>query len=234
MNTYSRYWLLTALLLCGVIYLVWSGTAAWGIAKFPEAAVRGAVLFVLAVFLYTYGYEGHGVARMLSKNEMVLPLLARGTGGSEAAAEISVCLHKTASLRRVGATAPIRQADFSVLYYRQKEAFEHALTAGIDRIESYRNGLFFLGLAFTAAAIVAAFAAQMIPTNSEEARLYSFAIIKALGLSYTATLACLSSMVVLYVLGTMLRARADQLIDACDGLLYETAILGLTRSGSHA
>ncbi len=220
MNTYARYWLFTALLLCGVVYLIWSGTAAWGIAKFPEPAVRGAVAFVLAIFFYTYGYEGHRVARMLARNERALQRLALYVQGRS---EVEDIFLKTSNLRGQGAS--VGQTDFSTLYYRQKDGLEDMLTVGIDRIETYRNGLFLLGLAFTAAAIVAAFAAQMIPTNSEEARLYSFTIIKALGLSYTATLACLSSMVVLYVLGSMLRAQAERLIAASSEWLYRIAMM---------
>ena len=105
------------------------------------------------------------------------------------------------------------------------QPIQERLTARIEKIDSARVFLFFVGLLCTAAGIVQGLASNGVPTNPEEAKLFSFTVIKALGLSSLPTTECLGTTLVLYALSHQLDAQARTLIARFEDALYETVYL---------
>ena len=92
-----------------------------------------------------------------------------------------------------------------------------------DQIDSIRTTLFFVALFVTIIGIVLGFATQQYPTNPEEAKMFSFSIIKALGLAYVPSMMCIGSTLVLLVLSIMLQRDAGRVIARGRSVLYRIA-----------
>jgi len=224
MNSYRQYWTLTVLLMCAVIIAIYQGLVTWVIQKFPDWQIQVAFVGILVIFLWTYGVTGHRAARQLSRNEHALDVLESGIPSINAKSEVKALIADTVQRRERG--NGLNQTDFRVLYEWASERLDHILTRDIERIDTVRVLLFFVGLFFTLIGIIAGFATQQFPTNPEEAKVYSFTIIKALGLAYLPAVACIGATLALYVLSTLLHSRSKGVQVRFEDIVYETAILG--------
>lgn len=222
-SAYRQYWLLTAFLLSVTIYGLYMGVVGWALLKFPDIPTQLSFGFILAVFLYAYGF-GHRAAKELSQSERALDLLSRGVPSLGKLSAVEECLAEAMQLRQQGRDNG--QTNFAILYDRIEDRFDGSVTEDIGRIDTIRVFLFFVGLLFTLIGVVQGFASQQFPTNPEEAKMYSFTIIKALGLAYLPAAACMGSTLVLFVLSNVLQSRASRLISDFGNMLYRVAVLG--------
>ncbi len=230
-RAYALYWALTTLLACAAIFAVEQGFVTWGVQKFPDLPAQLAFLLIVCVSVWSYATHGHRIALLLSRNEHAMLKLERGIPSvGDTSSEIEDALLEAASLRRQGAEEG--QASFDVLYEFIDLRTEATLTGDIGRIDSIRLLMLFVGLFFTVLAIVSGFASQLFPTNPEEAKLYSFTIIKALGLAYLPAAGCMGSTLVLLVLNNMLEPKADDLMMRFRPFLYKVAVLGASVQAS--
>jgi len=223
MNAYRRYMALTAVVASAAIYALWHGVVGWGIQKFPDIPTQIVVAGVAVVFIYAYTVLGHRAALLASRNESSL-MLFDSNAVVNGASESFDLLKKAATLRNKG--VGVNQRDFSLLYELTHEELEGELKAPIESIDAARIFLFFAGLTFTVIGIVQGFASQGIPSNPEEAKIYSFTIIKALGLAYLPTATCIGTSLVLYVLSYQLQQDIGRVLRRFDAILYRVAILG--------
>ncbi len=100
------------------------------------------------------------------------------------------------------------------------------MTSRMGQIDTVRVFLFFAGLLFTVVGIVQGFASQGFPTNPEEAKVYSFTIIKALGLSYLPATECLGATLILFILSIALQKQASALTARFSDVLYWEVFIG--------
>lgn len=226
MTAYRYFWFITALLVGATIYAVSEGLIGWALAKFPELQGQLISVLILAIFLYAYAFEGYLAARLLLVNDQATGSVTRGeqsplVGGTE----VQSILRRAMYLRSAGTQKG--QTDFSVLFNLMSERFDSSITAALVRIDTIRVFLFFAGLLFTVIGIVQGFASQQYPTNPEEAKLFSFTIIKALGLAYLPATECLGSTLILFVLSNTLQSQAAMLKERFDEMLYNVTFIGV-------
>jgi hypothetical protein len=232
MTAYRQFWVLTALLLCAAIYAAYAGAISWGFEKFPQLPIQLAFGFIQLVFLWAYAGIGHGAAVLIARNEHALDVMQQDIPLIGDKSEVERVLLETADLRKRGQEQ--RQLDFSILHDVMREQFEGRLMEDVGRIDVIRVFMFFFGLLFTLVGVVQGFASQQFPTNSEEAKIYSFTIIKALGLAYLPAAGCIGATLILFVLSNLLQKRIGTLLSRFDVVLYRVAILGETKTGRPA
>lgn len=225
MRAYRTHWLLTAILASAVIVAIEQGLLVWGMTKFPDWQIQIAILSIVIVFVWAYGLLGHQAALVLGQNERMLGLLEGGlTVVGATRTDAGRLLDEGQNLRARG--AEVGQTDFALLYEIISEKMRRVLEGRVERIDKIRVFLFFVGLLFTLIGVVQGFATQQFPTNPEEAKLYSFTIIKALGLAYLPATMCIGSTLALYVLSNQLQERVSETMERFDAKLYQVAILG--------
>lgn len=195
-----------------------------GLEKFPDALVQIIFAGVIAVFVQAYAQSGHMVALQLSRDLHAAAIIECGGKRLAEKGNLGESILRAQERRVHGVKAG--QQDFSILYEHERERYLGIAMAGIKALDSVRVFLFFVGLLFTIVGIVQGFASQQFPTNAEEAKMYSFTIIKALGLAYLPAAGCIGSTLVLYVLSTRLQSTLDSVVTRFEDLLYRVAILG--------
>ncbi|HUO50079.1 MAG TPA: hypothetical protein VMU25_00690 [Candidatus Paceibacterota bacterium] len=225
-DAYRQYWMLTTLLLCAAVFAAYEGFFAWGYQKFPELTVQLVFLAIMALFCWAYVVIGHTAARDVSHNERMLDLLKRNIVlAVDTGTDLEVSLKEAYEMRHMMATTGQRDG-LGLMLERVQKKFEDRLMQGVSRIDTVRIFLFFFGLFCTLIGIVQGFASQQIPTNPEEAKLYSFAIIKALGLAYVPATACIGSTLILYVLSVSLQQRIGEIVEGFEDLAFRVVVLG--------
>ena len=225
MNAYRQYWLLTGLFVSAAIFGVHAGIVGWVMTKFPDLQGQLITLVIIGIFLYTYIVHGHQAAKRLSKNHLALQCIESGGSMYHDGTEVEISLKEVLNLRKAGVEAG--QSDFSKLYEVAEDQFEDQISVRIGQIDTIRVFLFFVGLLFTVVGIVQGFAFQQSPTNAEEAKMYSSAIIKALGLAYLPATECLGATLILFVLSNLLQSHANALIAGFRRVLYRAVFLGV-------
>lgn len=214
-----RYWIFTSLILVAVIAAWYQGVFAWGLQKFPDRTVHLIVSGIGAVLLWSYLGSGLRSARIITTAECISDIPEEWGENP-----ISSILYHTIDLRAAGERSG--QSNYAPLMDLASERLDDELFGEVHRIDSARVFLFFFGLLVTLIGIVAGFATQQFPSNPEEAKMFSFTIIKALGLAYLPAMMCIGSTLVLYVLSTMLQHAANAASLRLQEILYRITILG--------
>ncbi len=223
MTTYRYYGALSAILAVGTIYGSQMDVVPFLLQKFPEPAVQAVVFGILFVFAYAYIFYGHAAARDISADLFALDSVEDGHPLSGESASI-MCLREAEELYQKGKAHG--QVSFDRLYDLVQERYERIAYERISQIDAIRVGLFFVGLLFTLIGVVHGFASQAFPTNAEESKLFSFTIIKALGLAYLPAATCLGTTLVLYILSNILQKHAGLATERFNNNLYQVVFLG--------
>lgn len=237
MSAYKKYWLYTAFLTALSVYAVHLGAIDWFLAKFSDMGTQASALGIMGVFLYGYAVS-HGTAYRIAKNEaaiqFVLSVLGEKFSVDEKikhAAELLTAVPKRFKgtavflmfqdlLERKQVLAALRSPASSVPVPLMQELFDAYVEAGYDRVERIRLILFYLGLLGTVIGIVLALAGQGVPGTPEEAKLFSFGMMKGMGLAYITSMVGMSGALVLYFLQGMLERNTARLYLTFTGIMF--------------
>ena len=225
---YPQYWLLAALFVSAATVAFYWKLPHQFVTAFPDPMTRTVCGVVLALFLWMFFRYGATAASELEENGYALAIFAEGGRVPEVMA--STFLLEASNLRARG--VKVGQSDFTLLHEKIDEKFATSITRATNHIDTVLLFLFFVGMFFTVVGIVTGFAFNKPPTNPEESKLMSFAIIKALGLAYAISGTCLGSAVTLYGLSAFLKAHAHTVQTMFTDALYEVAILNAPVSSS--